>query len=377
MGAQYTQTTVTPATTPSTSSTFDLTDFSALIREIVRTGVVEEPKIKVEMSSAHSFFNGNDIVGSRELMANLKFGQKIRVDIEKDQNPLSLYTVNDLEYTEVDSCHEQIELNCTMPCLNTKPEFQSLEFCFDKEYAYGVRACDKNKDFWSFEYFSKQYAKSKRGYEFGREVDLWNEIIDTLVATPATTVDVKIAAAHANHYWANLGTVAAAARTAVNEAYWYLTNTYDVNPTIFVTPEFATELVGSVENPYNLNLSQTRVNTYKQWDIPGFDISESVRTILGLNNVVVMRRSAWLTTGTTGSFVSRYPLWNDDATKQYVAILDPRVGYSFEKEGYHLDIVPYDCDKLVRGMEDTVYVGQGVTFSQYGMILEFDAYNYA
>lgn len=374
--AQYTQTTVTVPSQPSTNSTFDLKDFSWQIRELVRSGVVEEPTIKAELDSARSFFNGNDLVGSRELMANLKFGQKIRVNIEKDQNPLSLYAVNDIEYSTVDSCHEQIDLDCNIPCLNTKPTFESLEFCFDKEYAYGVRACDKNKDFWSFEYFTKQYAKSKRGYQFGREKDLWNEVIDTLVTTPATTVDVLVAASHPNHYWSNLGTVTSAGRSAVTEAYYYLTSTYDVNPTVFVTPEFAKELIASVENPYNLNLSQTRVNTYEQWHIPGFDAAPSVRMILGLDNVVVMRRSAWLTTGTTGSFASEYPLYNDDATKQYVAILDPRVGYSFEKEGYHLDIVPYDCDKLVRGMEDTVYVGQGVTFAQFGMVLEFDMFQF-
>ena len=77
-----------------------------------------------------------------------------------------------------------------------------------------------------------------------------------------------------------------------------------------------------------------------------------------------------------GSLETQFPLWNTDATKQYVAILDPRVGYSFEKDGYHLNIKPYDCDKLYVGMIDTVYVGTGITFPVYGLIIEFDAFEY-
>jgi hypothetical protein len=99
-----------------------------------------------------------------------------------------------------------------------------------------------------------------------------------------------------------------------------------------------------------------------------------VKEILGINtNVVVLMRSPWMTVG--GQTLStQYPLWNADATKQYVAILDPRVGYSFEKDGYHLNIKPYDCDKLYVGMIDTVYVGTGITFPIYGLIVEFDQY---
>ena len=82
-----------------------------------------------------------------------------------------------------------------------------------------------------------------------------------------------------------------------------------------------------------------------------------------------------MTTG-TGTLSTQYPLWNNDTTKQYVAILDPRVGYSFEKEGYHLDIKPYDCDKLYVGMIDTVYVGTGITFPVFGLIIEFDQFTY-
>ena len=76
------------------------------------------------------------------------------------------------------------------------------------------------------------------------------------------------------------------------------------------------------------------------------------------------------------SMTTQYPLWSADGEKQYVAILDPRVGYSFEKDGYHLNIKPYDCDKLYAGMIDTVYVGSGITFATLGLIIEFDGFTY-
>jgi hypothetical protein len=115
--------------------------------------------------------------------------------------------------------------------------------------------------------------------------------------------------------------------------------------------------------------------------LPGFQLAPRVKEILGISApVVVLERSPWLTVGTTSqgatTFTTQYPLWNADATKQYVAILDPRVGYSFEKEGYHLDIKPYDCDKLYVGMIDTVYVGTGITFPVFGLIIEFDPFEY-
>ena len=100
--------------------------------------------------------------------------------------------------------------------------------------------------------------------------------------------------------------------------------------------------------------------------------------------MVVMKRSPWLTYANSGSgsgsaaagLVSQFPLWNEDASKQYVAILDPKVGYRFEKDGYHLVIRPYDCDKLDRGMQDSLYQGSGITFPILGLIIEFDAFTY-
>ena len=46
--------------------------------------------------------------------------------------------------------------------------------------------------------------------------------------------------------------------------------------------------------------------------------------------------------------------------------------YDFSIPGIHLDIEPYDYDKLVQGQIETEYVAMGITFAQYGMILEFD-----
>lgn len=377
MATEYTQTVPTTPTAPSTTSKFDLDIMKNLLREIVVEDIYPEPTLQMELNSAKSFFTGDSIVRTDTLLSNLKFGQKIRLNIEKDANPFSLFQKEAISYESVDACHDQIVLDCTMPCINTLPEFEYLTFCFDTEYAWGVRACDKNQDFWDAEFFTRQYAKSKQAAQFGREVDLWNKVIDGLIASPATTVDVKLAELHPTHYWDNLGSVTAVARTVVPMAYYYMINSFaGINPTVFITSEFATELIKSVETPYgNLNLTLQRVNTFQDWDLPGFVISDAVKTIFGgAMNVVVMKRSPWLTTGSTGSFTSEYPLWSDDATKQYVAILDPRVGFQFEKEGYYLEIKPYDCDKLDRGIQESVYVGSGITFPQYGLILEFDQF---
>ena len=144
-----------------------------------------------------------------------------------------------------------------------------------------------------------------------------------------------------------------------------------------MTDEAAHELIRSVENPYNLNRSQNVVNTFVDWNVPGFMVSTAVKEILGtVQSVVIMKRSPWLTVAGNGGLTSQFPLWNTDGTKQYVAILDPRVGYQFAKDGYHLVINPYDCDKLTRGMIDTEYVGSGVTFPVYGLIIEFTASQY-
>ena len=374
----YEQTVVEEPTAPSTTSKFDLDIMAPLLRELVSEKIIDEPKLSQDLDSARSFFRGNTIVDDAFLLSNLKWGQQVRVNIKKDQNPLSLFQKKDLEYQAVDSCHDQIVLDCTVPCINTLPTFQNLIFRFDTEYAYGVRACDKNKDFWNFEFFTEQYALSRRAEQFGRELDLWNTVIRGLIAAPAVTVDAKLAATHATHYWANLGTVTAAGRAAITQANWYMvTNFADVNPTVFMTDEAAHELIRSVENPYNLNRSQNVVNTFEDWNVPGFLVSTAVKEILGtVNSVVIMKRSPWLTYADQGSLTTQFPLWSEDTTKQYVAILDPRVGYQFAKDGYHLVINPYDCDKLVRGMIDTEYVGSGITFPQYGMILEFTASTY-
>lgn len=374
----YEQTVVEEPTAPSTTSKFDLDIMAPLLRELVSDKIIDEPKLSQDLDSARSFFRGNTIVDDAFLLSNLKWGQQVRVNIKKDQNPLSLFQKKDLEYQAVDSCHDQIVLDCTVPCINTLPTFQNLIFRFDTEYAYGVRACDKNKDFWNFEFFTEQYALSRRAEQFGRELDLWNTVIRGLIAAPAVTVDAKLAATHATHYWANLGTVTAAGRAAITQANWYMvTNFADVNPTVFMTDEAAHELIRSVENPYNLNRSQNVVNTFEDWNVPGFLVSTAVKEILGtVNSVVIMKRSPWLTYADQGSLTTQFPLWSEDTTKQYVAILDPRVGYQFAKDGYHLVINPYDCDKLVRGMIDTEYVGSGITFPQYGMILEFTASTY-
>lgn len=375
----YTQTTVTAPTAPSTTSVFDYDLNFPLYREIVKRDLVDEPTLNMELSSARSFFTGQSMIDSSLLLGNLEYGQELIVNIRKDQNPFSLFQKEEIQYAanEGDSCHDHIVLDCTVPCINTLPTFDQLRFRFDCEYAYGVRMCDKNKAFWTTEFFTRQYALSRRAYEFGREVDLWNKIIDGLVAAPATTVDAALAATHPTHYWANQGTVTANARCVVPEAVWYLKQSFsNINPTVFIASEFATELIKSVETVYNLNFSNTRVNTFEQWLYPGYRLADRVKEILGIDvPVVVLERSPWMTVG-GNSMTTQYPLWSADGEKQYVAILDPRVGYSFEKDGYHLNIKPYDCDKLYAGMIDTVYVGSGITFPVYGLIIEFNAFEY-
>ena len=375
----YTQTTVTAPTAPSTTSVFDYDLNFPLYREIVKRDLVDEPTLNMELSSARSFFTGQSMIDSSLLLGNLEYGQELIVNIRKDQNPFSLFQKEEIQYAanEGDSCHDHIVLDCTVPCINTLPTFDQLRFRFDCEYAYGVRMCDKNKAFWTTEFFTRQYALSRRAYEFGREVDLWNKIIDGLVAAPATTVDAALAATHPTHYWANQGTVTANARCVVPEAVWYLKQSFsNINPTVFIASEFATELIKSVETVYNLNFSNTRVNTFEQWLYPGYRLADRVKEILGLDvPVVVLERSPWMTVG-GNSMTTQYPLWSADGEKQYVAILDPRVGYSFEKDGYHLNIKPYDCDKLYAGMIDTVYVGSGITFATLGLIIEFNGFSY-
>lgn len=378
----YDQTVVAAPTQPSTTSVFDYDIQFPFYRDIFAREIVKEPEMQQELNSARSFFNGENLIDAATLLGNLQYGQELIVPIKKNQNPFSLYQKSNLEYANngEDECHVHVVLNCEVPCINTLPEFDELRFRFDCEYAYGVRMCDKNKDFWNTALFTEQYALSKRAYEFGREVDLWNKVIDGLVAAPATTIDAFIAQTHPTHFWANQGTVAENARCVVPEAVQYMVDSYrDLNLTVFITKEFATELIKSVETPYNLNFATQRINTFEAWELPGFELAPRVKEILGIHtDVVVLMRSPWMTVGTTSegttTLATQYPLWNADGTKQYVAILDPRVGYSFEKDGYHLNIKPYDCDKLYVGMIDTVYVGTGITFPQYGLIIEFDQF---
>ena len=381
----YDQTLVTAPTQPSTETVFDYDIQFPFYRDIFANKIVEEPVMQQELNSARSFFNGESLIEDSVLLGNLKYGQELILPIKKNQNPFSLVSKKDLEYAsnEGDECHVHVVLDCEVPCINTLPEFDELRFRFDCEYAYGVRMCDKNKDFWNTALFTEQYALSKRAYEFVREVDLWNKVIDGLVAAPATTVDAFIAQEHPTHYW-TAGTVTADARCMVPLAVQYMTDSFrDLNLKVFISKEFATELIQSVETPYNLNFENQRINTFEAFELPGFELAPRVKAILGLDrDVVVLMRSPWMTVGTAGSGASgagslttQYPLWNADATKQYVAILDPRVGYSFEKDGYHLNIKPYDCDKLYVGMIDTVYVGTGITFPVYGLIIEFDQFS--
>lgn len=376
--SNYNQTVVTAPTAPSTTSKFDLDEFRVLIRERVRDDVVMEPKLQAELNSSRSFFHGEQMIGNIEMLNNLEWGQVWRVNIEKDQNPLSLFQTKELEYEAFDDCHEQLKLDCEMPCLNTLPEFEYIVVRFDCEWTYGVRACDKNKDFWDVDYFTRQYAKSRDGKNFGQEVALWNKTIQALIATPATTVDNIVAQCYPTHYWADLGTVTAEGRAKITAAYEYLMSSYSgINATIFMSKEAAHELILAQETLYGLNNVNQRINTYKNWETAsGFSMSEYVSEILGGLPVVIMKRSPWLVYNGGGTLVSQYPLFNEDATKQYVAILDPNVAYMFVKDGYHLDIKPYDCDHLDIGMQDSEYSGSGITFPQLGMVLEFDMTTY-
>lgn len=378
----YDQTVVAAPTQPSTDTVFDYDIQFPFYRDIFAREIVKEPEMQQELNSARSFFTGERLIDAATLLGNLQYGQELIVPVKKNQNPFSLFQKKDLEYEAngEDECHVHVVLDCEVPCINTLPEFDELRFRFDCEYAYGVRMCDKNKDFWNTALFTEQYALSKRAYEFGREVDLWNKVIDGLVAAPATTVDAFIAQDHPTHFWSDQGTVAENARCVVPTAVQYMIDSFrDLNLTVFITKEFATELVQSVETPYNLNFATQRVNTFEAFELPGFALAPRVKEILGLHtDVVVLMRSPWMTVGSStsggGALTTQYPLWSADATKQYVAILDPRVGYSFEKDGYHLNIKPYDCDKLYVGMIDTVYVGTGITFPIYGLIIEFDQF---
>lgn len=378
MQGNYTQTLVSQPTAPSTETVFDIKVQAPLIRERVAEGIVEEPKIATGLNVDSSFFRGQEMMHVSDLTRDLPLGQTLRVNIEKDQNPFSLFQKTAVTYDSVDDCHEQIEVPCTVPCINTLPTFEYVIFRYDSEYAYGVRACDRDKEFWDESFFTRQYAKSRAAEKFGIEVDVWNKVIDNLRATPATTVDAFTAQFHSTHFWANAGTLTANGRDEITEANHYMQTAWaDINLTTFMSDYAAKELIATVETPYNYNFQTQRVNTFGQWELPGFSVSSKVQEILGMNNVVIMDRSPWMTyAGDGGALTTQYPLWNETGTKQFVAILDPRVGYVIRKDGYHLTIEPYDCDKLIRGMVDTEYVGSGITFPQLGLIIEFDQYTH-
>lgn len=370
MAGNYTQTLVAAKTDPKTTP-IDYKVQGPFIREIVASGVVQEPTLAMEVSSARSFFTGETLIQIGDMLRNLRFGQELKLIVEKDQNPLSMVKTSAIAYEQVDTCHDRMKLNCSMPCISTDPEFQTLNFRFDTEYAYGVRYCDKDSAFWNLEYATKQFAKSKRAYEFVREIDLWNKVIKGLIAAPAKTVDAILAKTYSTHYWANVGKVGEK-RTLISQAYYYMSNSFGINPTVFMTAEAANEIILSVQNAYNLNTNYQIVNTFNAWDLPGFQVADGVKNILGIpGNVVILKRSPWLTVaGGAGAIVSTYPLLSADAKKQYIALLDPRVGYSFEKEAYTLNLEPNACDKLERGTITSIYTGSGITFPQYGLILE-------
>ena len=188
----YTQTIVTEPTAPSTESMFDLDIMAPLLREIVADGIIDEPKLSQDLDSARSFFTGQSIIKSDFLLSNLKFGQQVRVNIEKDQNPLSLFQKSEIEYKSIDACHDQIDLDCTVPCINTLPTFQNLIFRFDTEYAYGVRACDKNKDFWEFDLLSRVLS------QLLQQPLMLSLLRFTQLTTGATRVLLRLMAAHSS-----------------------------------------------------------------------------------------------------------------------------------------------------------------------------------
>ena len=152
MATEYTtwkQTKVTTPTQPSTTSVFDYDLQFPLYREIVKRDIIEEPMINKQLNFHRSFFTGQSMIDAGMLLSNLKYGQELVVNVLKDQNPFSLFQKKALTYAAngTDECHDHLVLDCEVPCINTLPSFEQLRFRFDCEYAYGVRMCDKNKDF--------------------------------------------------------------------------------------------------------------------------------------------------------------------------------------------------------------------------------------
>lgn len=372
--ANYTQTVVGAPVSPSTSEVLDMKMMGPLIRQLWQDKIIDEPKLQWQITSADSFFKGESLIDYPYLDRNIRWGQQLTAIIKKDQNPFSLYQSSQLEYDETtQNCANQLEIPCSVPCISTAPTFDTITFSFDTMYAWGVRACVPQEDFYPFEWYMDQYGLSREAKNFGREVDLWNKVIKGLVAAPATTVAYEMAQVYPTHYWANLGDYGLDTIGQIRSAANYFLTNFMVNPSIIMTPEMGHKIVASVQTQWNFNANWQRVNTFEQYDVPGMLIDEQVREILGVNlYVLFLKRSPWMTYNNGGTVVTKYPLWSADLTKEYVAIIDPLVGYSFDRPAAHLDIMPYDCDKMIKGMIDTEIVASGVTFAQYGMILEYN-----
>lgn len=374
----YTQTPITAPVPPSGTSVLDMKVMAPLIRQLWQDRIIDEPRYQWDITSANSYFKGESLIDISFLNNNLRYGQKIIVPVKKDQNPFSLYQSSELDYGETINCTEQLELPCEVPCISTEPSFETLEFSYDTMYAWGVRACVVTEDFYPFEWYMDQYGLSREAKNYGREVDLWNKVIKGLIAAPATTPDLTLAQLHPTQYWDNLGDFSASTIELIRSAAYHMVTDYNMQPNIIMTPEMGQKIVASTQTQWNFNANWQRVNTFEQWDVPGMMIDEQVREIIGVNMYVLfLKRSPWMTYTVAGEggaqqTVTRYPLWSADLTKEYIAILDPLVGYQFDRPGTQLNIMPYDCDKMVKGLIDTEFVGSGITFPQYGTILEFN-----
>ena len=93
----YNQTVVTAPTAPSTETFFDYDINFPLYREIVKRELVDEPTLKMELSSAESFFSGESMIDTSLLLGNLEYGQELIVNLRKDQNPLDRKSTRELQ----------------------------------------------------------------------------------------------------------------------------------------------------------------------------------------------------------------------------------------------------------------------------------------
>lgn len=369
----YTQTVVTAPTKPSETSYLDMKLMAPLIRQLWQDRILDEPRLQWDITSAKSFFKGNSLIDWSYLERNIRYGQQLIIPIKKDQNPFSLYTQSALSYDDVQNCTQMLDIPCEMPCISTAPTYDTITVSFDTMYAWGVRACVVTEDFYPFEWYMDQYGLSREAKNYGQEVDLWNKVINGGIAAPATTVAYEMAQVHPTQYWNNLGDFSADTIQQIRSAAYYMVTNYNVNPSIIMTPEMGQKIVSSVQTQWNFNANWQRVNTFEQWDVPGMMIDEQVRQIIGVNMYVLfLKRSPWMTYQVGGQVVTKYPLWSADMTKEYVAIMDPLVGFMYTRRGGHLDIMPYDCDKMLKGLIDTEFTASGITFPQYMTLLEYN-----